>query len=155
MGIFGKLDQSKIPDNPFWVEEGEYSAIVTKAFIHYNEKKDKRQLVIEYKITTPGKYKGRPVRDWFDLPPENLTQKDMEAMDEEEAAAIERANSAVLRRLCGFKQGEREFPGLGVDREDLDESWDPKVLIETEVDLAVVNSGDNNEFSNIRWVNLA
>lgn len=158
MGIFGKLDASNIPDNPYFVGEGEYTAIITKSFVHNNQKQNKHQLVIEYKILEAedeenNKYKNKVVRDWFDMFPE-MTQEDYDALTPEEQGDIDAANSAIKRRLCGFKSGSKEYPGLGIDVEDLDENWDPKSLVDTEVELAIVLGGDNKEFSNIKWVNL-
>lgn len=158
MGIFGKLDAKNVPDNPFFVDEGEYTAVIEKAFIHENKKQEKHQLVIQYKITEADddgneKYKGKQIRDWFDIFPE-MTEEDYNDLTPEEQGDVDAANSAVKRRLCGFTSGKREFPGLGVDIDDLDESWDPKSLVDTEVELAIVLGGDNKEFSNIKWVNI-
>jgi hypothetical protein len=153
MGIFGQLDAKKIKDNPFFVEEGEYRAQIVKAFIQENKQKEKHQLIIEYKITD-GRNKGKNVRDWFDVFPE-ITEEEYFDLDEEAQGAIDAANSAVKRRLCGFTVGKKEYPGLGVDVEDLDDSWDPKSLVDLEVDIGVVNRGDDNEFSNISWARVA
>lgn len=156
MGIFGNLDADKIPDNPFFVGEGSYTGIIAKAFFYHSDKKDKDQLVIEYKITDADdeeneRYKNKVVRDWFDYFPD-LTEDDLEDLPPAERGKVEGALSAIKRRLCGFKQGRTFYPGLGVELEDLDESWDPKSLIDSEVFLAVVNTGDSKEFSNVKWV---
>lgn len=153
MGIFGGLDIEDIPDNPFWVEKGEYSAFISKAYFHVNEKKDgQNQLVICYTISdSDSKYYNKEVRDWFDVYPD-LTKEDYDSMTGPEQAKIDRALSAVKRRLCG--QPDQGRPGLGVNHLELDEDWDPKTLINKKVIVAVQNYGENNEGMNVRYANL-
>lgn len=152
-GIFGQLDAESIPDNPFKIDQGEYRAVVSNAFYTVNAKKDNQpQLVIAYSITDKdSKYVGREVRDWLDYFPD-ITDDNFELLPPDEQARIERALSTIKRRLCGQPKRKPPLKGLGVELSDLDENWDPSVLNGTEVDIAVVNSGDNNEFTNIKWV---
>lgn len=152
IGIFGSLDAKSIPDNPYHVDAGEYRALVTNAYFHRNEDKDLDQLVIVYTIQDEtSKFHNRSVSDWFTIFPQ-LTEEEVALLSPEEERKVEGAMSAVRRRLCGQPKFNR--PGLGVPVEDLnDPEWDPKTLMNTEVDLAVVNSGEENEYTNIRWVN--
>lgn len=151
MGIFGQLDSDSIPDNPFYVAEGEYRAQITDAFFQTN-KKGKQQFVIVYTISdTESEYFNQEVRDWFDHFPD-LSRDDYENLSGAEKQAVRRSLSAIKRRLCGTPGTSRR--GLGVDAADLDADWDPKSLKGIEVDVAVVNSGSDNEYSNVRWANV-
>lgn len=151
IGIFGKLDSDTIPDNPFFVAEGEYRAIVTDAFFQTN-KKGKNQFVIVYTISDEdSEFFNQEVRDWFDHYPD-IDDDTFEKLSGAEKQAIRRSLSAIKRRLCGTPGSNRR--GLGVDPTDLDEDWDPKSLKSIEVDVAVVNSGSDNEYSNVRWANV-
>lgn len=154
MGIFGELDADEIPDNPFWIAKGEYTAFISNAYFHWNEKREQEQLVICYKISdSDSKYYKREARDFFDVY-RNLTREEWEAMSESEQAQIERSNGAIKRRLHG--QPNKGYPGLGVDLADLDDSeWDPKEsLVNKEVIIAIQNYGEEDEGVNVRYANL-
>lgn len=160
MGVFGDLDRNKIPTNPYWVEEGEYTATISNAFTHKQPKKGsddpndvQDQFVIVYTISdTNSVYFESDVRDYFHFFPD-LTDEDYEALDPREKKRVKAALSAIRRRLCGQEEDDDDI-GLGVDPKDLQE-MDPKdlaiSLIGTEVDLGVVNRGTKNQYSNVYW----
>lgn len=157
MGIFGDLDAKEIPDNPYFVKQGEYTAIISGAAFQKSENKgrDQHQLVISYKIADEdSKFYGQEVRDWFNIFPE-MTEDLLDTLPPKERRTVMAANSAVKRRLCG--QPDLDRKGLGVDIDELeddDNPWDPTSLVGLEVDLAIVNRGENNEYTNISWANL-
>lgn len=153
MGIFGSLDANSIPDNPFWVEQGEYRAQVTNAFFQDSKKEGQKQLVICYTIVDKqSKYFNREVRDWFDFYPD-IDEETYKSMNGAEQAQVDRTLGAIKRRLCGIARKE-DSRGLGVTPEELNEDWEPKVLVDTEVNIGVVNSGDDNEFTNVKWAEM-
>lgn len=154
MGIFGALDVDDIPDNPFWIEKGEYEAFVSNAYFHTNEKRDnQRQLVICYKITDKeSKFYDKEVRDWFDVFPD-LTKEDYNAMPGQDQAKIDRSLGSLKRRLCG--QSDSKYNGLGVDVSELsDPNWDPKTLKNKQVIVAIKNYGEDDSQVGIKWVSV-
>jgi hypothetical protein len=152
VGIFGSLDIDTIPDNPYWVEAGEYQAIISNAFFEHNEKRNQDQLVIAYTIMDQdSKYFNFEVRDWFDYYPD-IDEDGLSAMNPAERKDVVSALSAIKRRLCG--QPDQGRVGLGVDPTELDENWNPEILIDKQVNLAVVNGGKKNEYTNVKWANL-
>jgi hypothetical protein len=157
MGIFGKLDARNVSTNPFFVEEGEYTGVVESAKIVENKEKEKTQLIISYKITDKGnKYYGKLVTEWFTIYPE-MDEETYASLSPEEQGIVDRNNTNVKRRLCGWSKpdGTVVSTGLGVPESELNEDWDPKVLLNIEVDLGVKNSGDDNEYTNVKWVRRA
>lgn len=146
IGIFGTLDADKIPENPYWVAAGTYRAIITSAYFQENTDKGITQLVICYSITEDdSEFFNQELRDYFEVHPE-ITEETWETLAPHEQQSIRKALSAVQARLCGTEKRA----GLGVDRVDLDEDWDPKTLVGTEVNLTVKNSGEKNEYANVR-----
>lgn len=158
MSIFGDLDADEIPENPYWVEEGEYSAVITDAFFHENKKKEDNphQLVICYTITDEdSEYFNNEVRDWFTYF-KDMNKEIYQSLSAAEKKEVKSALSAIKRRLCGQKDTDPPRKGLGQPESVLnDPEWDPKELVGLEVDLLVSNSGDKNQYSNVRWANLA
>jgi hypothetical protein len=150
MGIFGDLDAEQIPDNPYWVSAGEYTALVTNAYFQ-KTKAGKDQFIIVYTITDEdSEYFNQNVQDWFEYYPE-ITGEMLEKLSATEKQQVRRALAAIKRRLCGTPGTERK--GLGVDPVDLDENWDPKSILNTEVIVAVSNGGSNNEYVNVKYAN--
>lgn len=152
MSIFGRLDAANIPTNPFFVEAGEYSAEVTAA--SYKKTDDGgRTLVIEYTINDEDSaYLDNKVSQRFVLMDPDMTEEAFALLPGEEKKRIQRSNASLKRTLCGSNEKQR---GLGVPVDDLnDADWNPATLIGTKVQIAVVNNGANNEWSNVKWVNL-
>lgn len=154
MSLFGKLDAANIPTNPFFVEQGEYTAEVTDAKYKTN-RNDVRQLVIQYTITSENsQFLDSRVTDYFDLVAADLTAEQFILLPAEEQKKIRRNNANLKRRLCGNDNNDKQ-KGLGIPQDDLnDENWDPAVLVGLKVSLAVSNYGANNEGVNIKWVNI-
>jgi hypothetical protein len=154
MSIFGKLDAENISTNPFKIDQGEYSAEVTKAYYKPN-RNDVRQLLIEYTINDPeSEFLDSKATKFFDLPDENLDEEALELLPPEEKRKIRRNLSSLKIALCG-RDGYANQPGLGVSPDDLnDESWTPETLVGRKVTLAISNYGANNEGVNVRWANV-
>lgn len=152
MGIFGDLDIDEIPDNPFWVKAGDYLALVSNAYFTFSEKKNVNQLVICYTISSEDSdYYGAEVRDYFDYYPD-INKETLQNLPGDERRKIVGALSAIKRRLCG--QPDQKRRGLGVDPADLDGKWEPNSIVGLEVELGVVNRGENDEYTNVSWANL-
>jgi hypothetical protein len=149
-GIFGSLDLDQIPEDPFWVAKGEYRALITNAFYSYNDGKDEHQLVIAYTIQSEGDFFNSPVREWFRYY-DNPTEEWMDSLPSSEKAQVIKDLSAIRQRLCGNKR--RGTKGLGIDPSELGD-FKPEDLINIEVDIAVINRGNDNEFTNVKWVEL-
>jgi len=154
MSIFGRLDATTIPTNPYWVEKGEYSAEVTKALFKDGNKG--KQLVIEYTINNENSaFLDSKVTQYFNIVDPEMTQEMFSLLPADEQKIIRRNLSALKRTLCG-NEGNASQKGLGVNSDDLnDENWNPEVLIGTKVDIGVSNYGPTNEGVNVRWVNLS
>jgi|SRR3990170_1071550 len=154
MSIFGELDAEKIPTNPFWVEEGEYRAQITKAEISQNKDGTKTNLIIAFTIlNADSEFEGKEVRQYLQIYPE-LTKESYKLLPVEERKIINRNMTNLKKLLCG--QPEMERKGLGVDPAELDsDEWDPKTLVNLEVNIAVQNSGEEGQYTNLKWANLA
>jgi hypothetical protein len=153
MSVFGKMDAASIPNNPFFVEKGEYSAIITDASIGRN-KDDVRQLTIKYEITDENSdYYEKPLTQWFTLVDEDMDEEQIRLLDPDTRKQIRRAQINLKKTLCGQPQLGRK--GLGVDENDLNgDDWNPKVLVHKEVNIAVYNYGPDSMGVGIQWVEL-
>jgi hypothetical protein len=154
MSIFGQLDAANIPANPYWIEEGEYPAQVTKAY--YKTKPDgDRQLIIVYTINDENsQFNGKPATQFFNLVAEDMTAEKFELLPADEKQRIHNTNAAIKRTLCGNPANTSQR-GLGVDQEELnDDSWQPESLVNKNVIIGISNFGKENQGVNVRWVNL-
>ena len=153
MSLFGKLDAELISTNPFKVDKGEYEATVVEARYNTN-KNDVRQLVIQYEITNEdSEFKGNKVAHYLDLVDSDMTQEKLEMMPADEKKKIRMSLAKLKKTLCG-NEGNVNHKGLGVDINDLNEDWNPEILVGTAVRLGINTNGKNNEYTNVQWVNL-
>jgi len=152
MSIFGQLDAETIHSNPFFIEKGEYTAEVTKAY--FKEAADKpRQLVIEYTVTNEdSQYVDQKAYHYFTLVASDMTAEKFALLPADEQKNIRRSNSALKRTLCG-DDGNSSKNGLGVSADDLnDKDWNPETLVGTKIDMGIGNYGSDGV--NVRWVNI-
>jgi hypothetical protein len=151
MSIFGKLDAAKIPASPYFIEAGEYSAVVNKAEYRNNRDGD-RQLFIEYLISDEDSlFHNKRVGVFFALVDPDLTEEDFTLLPTAEQATIHRNITNLKRAMCGYGNNK----GLGVTVEDLNsDDWDPAVLKGLAVNLAINNWGADNQGVNVKWANL-
>ena len=149
MSLFGELDAAEISTNPFYVEAGEYSGKIVEAK-HTEDRDGNPRFQIRYVITDEmSDYHGKTLMDSFKLFP-GMTSELLATLPPAEKKEVRDALGALKRRLCGQENVEDD-KGLGVLEEELnDEEWDPKTLVDMEVELAVVNSADNTR-SFVRW----
>lgn len=155
MSIFGELDAAQVSTNPYFIEGGEYAAEVIEA--KYKENRDGvRQLYIQYILTdTDSEYVGQKPSHFFNLVADDMTAEKFALLPAEEKKKIRLAMATLKKTLCG-SDGNANHKGLGVPVDDLnDKDWNPAVLVGTKVMLGIANGGTNNEYVNIRWVNLA
>lgn len=154
MSLFGKLDAANIPTNPFFIEKGDYSAEVTKAQYKTNRDQQK-QLVIEYTITDEeSQFLDSRASKYYTLVDSEMTQEMFELMPADEKKKIRQAMAALKRDLCGNDNNPSQ-KGLGISMDDLNDDFNPEILVGTKVQIGISNYGANNEGVNIRWVNLA
>lgn len=141
MGIFGELDADTIPDNPYWTRAGEYDALITSAYFDKDKgRNDQPQLIINYTITDDTtEFFNNEVRDRFDIYPD-IDEDTLANLPPAEKKKILRSLSIVKKRLTAL--GQTDFT---------DPSWTPDYLVNLEVNLAVRNRGEDNQYSNVAW----
>lgn len=158
MGIFAKLDAANVKTNPFFVEEGDYSAEVVDAKIATTST-GQRQLVITYQINNEDSmYLDKKVNKFYFLPDPDLDEETLSLLPADEQTKILNTLSSLKRDLCGNSANPRQ-KGLGVDEDVLNsDNWDPKTLIGTKVDIGINNyairGASTKEGVNVKWVNL-
>lgn len=78
MGIFGDTDASEIPDDPFYVEPGTYTCVITEAVVRNKKNSEEQGLSLTYVIQDEDSdYKGSRVQEWKNVWPnvENAQQR--------------------------------------------------------------------------------
>lgn len=68
MGIFGDLDVQAAADDPFAIDDGTYTAVVTGSEVKQNKDGNKNFLVLEYTIEDDGAMSGRKASEWKNIP---------------------------------------------------------------------------------------
>lgn len=153
MSLFGKLDALSIQTNPFFIEKGEYKAEVTKAFYKTN-RDDQKQLHIEFTITDEDSaFVTYKAVKFFTLVDPEMTAEKLALLPAEEQKSIKRNLGSIKKMLCGT-DGKVSQRGLGVDPNDLNDEWDPSVLVGTKCDIAIDNYGDGNNGVAVQWANI-
>lgn len=144
-GLFGKLDVDNIPTNPFWIKAGTYDAVV-QGVRKQQTREGRWKLVIRYAITEDGsEFYGNTAEEWIDFDPD-MDEDTYESMSAEEKRALKRALSRIKNRL----------KMLGVpDLELGDPELDLESLTGVDVQIDIVNRGDDDEFVNVQRVKLA
>jgi hypothetical protein len=80
MGLFGELDASDIPENPFYVAPGTYSCVLSEAGVQSKKDNSGEGLSFKWVIEDEdSEYVGMNVSDWFniyrDITSEEVTPK--------------------------------------------------------------------------------
>jgi hypothetical protein len=87
MGLFGTQDAAEVSDNPFHVDEGVYTCVLSQFELRYNEAKEQYNLLMQWSIEdTDSPFEGMNLSEWIrvyptpdssdDVPQRNL-QMDM------------------------------------------------------------------------------
>lgn len=154
MSIFGELDAANIPSNPYFIEKGDYPAVISKA--EFKTSRDgQRQMTIEFTIDdSESEFNDQKITKYFNLVAADMTAAKLEALPAEEKAKVRKANASLKRWLMGNENNSSQ-KGLGVSVEEMnDRNWDPKTLLHKKVTIGITNYGANNEGVNLNWANL-
>lgn len=142
MGLFGDLDASEIPADPFFVEQGTYHAVLSEASVVTPEDVDKNKgISCKWVIDDESDYAGKSVSDWLaifpDIDPSEVTPK------------VKTAMSRTKQRLTQMGVTDEQMETL-LDDDNLGD------LVGLEADIHVTNTPDKNDpdriFTNIRKV---
>ncbi len=118
MSIFGSLDTTKVPDDPFYIKPGTYWSFCTDAVV--KETKDGgTQLVLTWTIDEPDSdYHHKTKQEWFSLFPEHEGEWDKYSAQEKEATswlkrrlrrAFDLSESEIDAVECSELQGKGAF----------------------------------------------
>jgi hypothetical protein len=142
MGLFGDIDVSEVPEDPFWVDNGTYLAVLTE--LKNVETNDGRHgLAMKWVIQEEdSEFNGSQLQDWKNTYPD-LTEEDV-------TPEIKKDLSRLKQRLVQ----------IGVTEED-QQNWDEEIAssyIGTEAYLTVKNSTNQDDpskkYRNITFVRL-
>jgi hypothetical protein len=140
--IFGDIDVSEIPDDPFWVDDGTYLAVLGEIKVVENEEKDTHGLSFNWTITEDdSEFEGSRVQDWKTTYP-NLVPED-----------VTKEIKADLSRL------KNRLSQIGVPEEDMnDPDLDLNDYVGTEAYITVKNTTNQDDpskkYRNVTWVRL-
>ena len=142
MGLFGDVDVSEVPEDPFWVDNGTYLAVLTE--LKNVETNDGRHgLAMKWVIQEDdSEFNGSQLQDWKNTYPD-LTEEDV--------------TPEIRKDLSRLKQ---RLVQIGVTEEDI-QNWDEEVAssyIGTEAYLTVKNTSNQDDpskkYRNITFVRL-
>ena len=141
MGLFGDVDASEIPDDPFYVAPGTYRCMVTEATIREKNDHTGYGLALNYEITEEDNdYNGMRIQEW-----KNLHRADGDSLTKDQRTD----NSRVKQRLLSLG-----VPESVMDSEDTDWLNDLK---DVEVYVTVFERPSNDgtrKFTNVSQVKL-
>lgn len=141
MGLFGDKDAQSIPDNPFRVESGTYSCVISDAEVRVSNT-GRQGLSFQYTITEPdSEFNGMNVSEWKTIY--------TDTKDEDVTPEITRSRSFLKSRLLDF----------GLTDEDMDnllDNMDGLVGIEGYVTVVEKSNDDNTQvYTNVRSFKLS
>lgn len=142
MGLFGDVDATDIPDDPFHIDDGTYFAVLTEIKQVSNEEKGTNGLSFNWTIQDEdSEFDGNRAQDWKNIYP-NLTAEDV--------------TPEIKADLARLKQ---RLTQIGVPEEDLNEFLDNKEdYIGTEAYITIKNWQSQDDPSkkgrNISFVRL-
>lgn len=119
MSIFGELDIDEIPDDPFFIENGTYTFLITKAAwktITSTDGSDPYTLA-NYGLSVndeTSEFHGKPVQQTFRVYP-TLTREVFKEMTSEQQAEIKTNSSRHKVFLRGFGVSETEMDQLNAE----------------------------------------
>jgi len=121
-GLFGDLDMDEIPENPFFIEEGYYQFIVTKAQWEEYTPNDGSGNVYNnttYTVTVDvpdSAYHAKPVQQRFARYP-NISRAELEEMEPKAKQDVLAALSRHINFLRGLGLSETEINQTGESEE--------------------------------------
>lgn len=145
MGVFGDLDVNDIPDDPNYVPDGVWYAVVTEAKYVFDKEDEtlKKHLIITHAIQDEeSDYNNSQVQKWFRYQPNGrLTQKDasylkkhlieglgctpddLEALADDENLDDTLTGKGVFLKIKNSSSGDRKFTNIAM-------AWNPDLYEE-------------------------
>ncbi len=142
MGLFGNIDASEIPEDPFHVDDGTYLSVLTEIKAVQRNSDGQHGLAFKYTITEEDSdFEGNTLNDWKNYYPD-LSEDDL--------------TQDVKKDLARLKQRLNQ---LGVPEEDMDEFLENfDQYIGTEYYVSVKNTQDQKDpskkYRNVTHVRL-
>lgn len=141
MGLFGDLDANEVPNDPFFVEQGTYHAVLSEASRVTSNDGTKEGISFKWVIDDDSDYAGKSVSEWLTIYPD---------IDASEITAEVKTNmSRTKQRLTQMGLDEDAMSVL-LDDDNLEN------MTGLEADIHVTNSPDKNDpdkiYSNVRKV---
>lgn len=140
-GLFGGMDASEIPDDPFYVAPDTYECILVEAQTASSKDGSKHGLTFKWKITeSDSEYNDQTISDWNTYYPDGT--------EGEDPTAVKRNLSNLKRRLLsmGVTEEEMSAPDF-TDADNLDG------LLGLEAYVSVKETKDKND-PNKRYTNI-
>lgn len=141
MGLFGDLDATDVPDDPFFVEQGTYHAVLSEAKRVTSNDGTKEGISFKWVIDDDSDYAGKSVSEWLTIYPD---------IDASEITGDVRTN---------MSRTKQRLTQMGVDEDGMSVLLDDTNLEDMtglEADIQVSNSQDKNDpdktYSNVRKV---
>lgn len=144
MGLFGDIDVSEVPNDPFWVDDGTYLAVLSELKdVTTNSEPARHGLAMKWVIQEEdSEFNGNNVQDWKNTYPD-LTEDSL-------TPEIRQDLSRLRQRL----------EQIGVTEEDM-QNWDAEVAasyVGTEAYITVKNSTNpddpSKKYRNVTFVRL-
>ena len=142
MGLFGDIDVSEVPNDPFWVDDGTYLAVLSE-LKDVTTNDGRHGLAMKWVIQDEdSEFHGNNVQDWKNTYPE-LTEDDL--------------TPEIRQDLSRLRQRLEQF---GVTEEDM-QGWDAEVAasyVGTEAYITVKNTTNQDDpskkYRNVTFVRL-
>jgi len=158
-GLFGDLDMDEIPENPFFIEEGYYPFVVTKAKWERFEPNDGSGNVFHnttytVNIDDPGSiYNGKPVQQRFARYPD-ITRAKLEEMNPQDKQKVLESLSRHMEFLRGIGLGETEISVAGDSEDSTIEVVLQRRFTAKYKETSSENKGENGEKTKRTYRNL-
>lgn len=142
MGLFGDIDASEIPEDPFHVDDGTYLSVLTEVKAVERKSDGQHGLAFKWTITEEdSEFEGNTLNDWKNYYPD-LTEEDL--------------TSDIKKDLSRLKQ---RLTQIGVPEEDMDKFNETfSDYVGTEAYVTVKNTTDTRDpskkYRNITFVRL-
>lgn len=144
MGLFGELDATDIPENPFYVAPGTYTAVLSEAKVVEKKDQSGQGLSLKWTITDEDSdYYKQNVGEWFDIFPD-LTSDEL--------------TPAIKSKLSRLRQ---RLTQMGLTAEDQDALLDDENLanlVGLEVSVEVTETPDKQDpdkiYTNVKSVSV-
>lgn len=143
MGLFGDIDTTEVPDDPFFVAAGTYGSVLAEAVKKESNDGERVGLSFRWVIEEECEFEGKNISDWLAIFPD-ASWSDLTNSQKSQA-------SNTKKRLLELGVSEDEMDGL-LEADNLSE------LVGLTADVTVKNTTDKNDadkkYTNITKVTL-